>query len=44
MLTVKGRILAIRLLEKQKKNPELAKRLGISIKIVDKNEESLISR
>lgn len=30
------RVLALRLLEKQKKNPELAKQLGIDIKMYDK--------
>ena len=30
-MTVKERVLALRLLEKQKKNPELAKRLGINV-------------
>lgn len=30
-MTVKERILALRLLEKQKKNPELAKKLGINV-------------
>lgn len=35
-MTVKERILALRLLEKQKKNPELAKKLGINIQIKKK--------
>jgi len=34
-LTVKERILVLRLLEKQKKNPEVAKQLGINIKITN---------
>jgi len=38
-LSVRERILALRLLEKQKKNPELAKQLGIDIKIVDVQKE-----
>lgn len=35
-LSVRERILALRLLEKQKKHPELAKQVGIDIKIVEK--------
>ena len=38
-MTVRERVLALRLLEKQKKNPELAKKLGINVKIVNKAEE-----
>lgn len=38
-LTVRQRVLALRLYEKQKKNPELAKQLGIEIKIVEKDEK-----
>ena len=30
-MTVRERILALRLLEKQKKNPELAKKLGVNV-------------
>ncbi len=36
---VRERILALRLLEKQEKNPELAKQLGIDIKIVKNSKE-----
>lgn len=39
-MTVRERVLALRLLEKQKKNPELAKRLGINIKMVAKTEKN----
>lgn len=39
-MTVRERVLALRLLEKQKKNPELAKRLGINIKMVEKTKEN----
>lgn len=33
------RILALRLLEKQKKNPEIAKQIGIEVKMTEKNEK-----
>ena len=35
-MTVKERILVLRLLEKQKKNPELAKKLGINVQMKKK--------
>ena len=38
-LSVRERILALRLLEKQKEKPELAKQLGIDIKMVEKTKE-----
>lgn len=38
-MTAKQRILALKLLEKQKKNPELAKKIGIEIKIKEKVPE-----
>lgn len=38
-LSVRERILALRLLEKQKEKPELAKQLGIDIIMVKKAEE-----
>lgn len=38
-MTVKERVLALRLLEKQRKNPELAKQLGINVKVVTKAKE-----
>lgn len=34
-MTAKERVLALRLLEKQKKNPILAKKLGIEIQIIE---------
>lgn len=36
VLTVKERILALRLLEKQKKKPEIAKQVGIKITMKEK--------
>lgn len=39
-LSVKTRILALRLFEKQKANPQLAKRLGIEIKIIQNLKRS----
>lgn len=38
-MTVRERVLALRLLEKQRKNPELAKQLGINVKVVTKTKE-----
>lgn len=38
-MSVKQRILALRLLEKQKKNPELAKKLGINVQMKKKGED-----
>ena len=38
-MTVRERILALRLLEKQKKNPELAKQLGINVCMKKKGKE-----
>lgn len=38
ILSVRERILALRLLEKQKKNPEIAKQLGIEIKMTEKTK------
>lgn len=35
----KSRILALKLLEKQKKNPEYAKQIGIEVKIKNKEKE-----
>lgn len=37
-MSVKSRLLALKLLEKQKKNPEYAKQIGIEVKII-KNEK-----
>ena len=42
-LSVKTRILALRLLEKQKANPQVAKQLGVEIKIrenLKRNEQN----
>ena len=38
-LSVRERILALRLLNKQKEKPELAKQLGIDIKMIEKTKE-----
>ena len=38
-MSVRERILALRLLEKQKKNPEIAKQIGIEVKMTDNNEK-----
>lgn len=38
-MTVRERILTLRLYEKQQKNPELAKQLGIKVKIKEKTKE-----
>ena len=35
-MCVRERILALRLLEKQKKNPDIAKRIGIEIQMKEK--------
>lgn len=37
-MNVRERILALRLLEKQNKNPELAKELGIKVEVKEKNQ------
>ena len=39
-MTARERILAIRLLEKQEKNPEYAKQIGIRIDIVKKEHKT----
>lgn len=36
-MTVRERILALRLLEKQERNPEYAKRIGIQVSMVKKD-------
>ncbi len=36
-MTVRERILAIKLLEKQEKNPEYAKQIGIQVSMVQNN-------
>lgn len=39
-MTVRERILAIRLLEKQECSPDYAKRIGIQVRIVKKNSNN----
>ena len=39
ILSARERILALRLLEKQKKNPKIAKQIGIEVKMTEKNEK-----
>ena len=39
-MTVKQRILALKLLEKQKNNPELFKKMGFEIKIKEKETKN----
>ena len=38
ILSARERILALRLLEKQKKNPEIAKQIGIEVKMTEKTK------
>ena len=38
-MSARERILALRLLEKQKKNPEIAKQIGIEVKMTENNEK-----
>ena len=38
-MSVRERILALRLLEKQKKNPEIAKQIGIEVKMTEKKRK-----
>ena len=38
-MSVKSRLLALNLLEKQKHNPEYAKQIGIEVKVVEKEKE-----
>ena len=40
-MTVRERILAIRLLEKQERNPEYAKRIGIQVQILKKDPKKM---
>lgn len=37
-MSVKSRLLALKLLEKQERNPEYAKQIGIEVNVVNKNE------
>ena len=39
-MSVRERILAIKLMEMQEKNPEYAERLGIKVKMEDKGEDN----
>lgn len=38
-MSVRERVLALRLLERQKKNPEIAKQIGIEVKMTEKSEK-----
>ena len=38
-MTARQRILALKLLEKQKKNPDFAKKIGVEVKIKEKVKE-----
>lgn len=38
-MSVKARLLALKLLEKQNQNPEYAKQIGIEVKVVEKEKE-----
>lgn len=40
-MTTRERILAIRLLEKQKRNPEYTKQIGIQVQLVNKNSKDM---
>ena len=40
-MTVRERILAIKLLEKQEKNPEYAKQIGIQVSMVKKDLKTM---
>lgn len=37
-MSVKTRLLALKLLEKQKRNPEYAKQIGIEVNVVNKKD------
>lgn len=39
-MTVREKILALRLLEKQNREPEFARRIGVEIKIIDNKKNS----
>lgn len=43
-VTARERILSIKLLEKQEKNPEYAKKIGIQVRMVKKNPEMMEKR
>jgi len=38
IMTAKQRVLALKYLEKQKKNPDFAKKIGVEIKIKEKED------
>ena len=38
-MTVRARILALKLLEKQEHNPDYAERIGIQVSIISKNSD-----
>ena len=38
IMTAKQRVLALKYLEKQKKNPDIAKKIGVEIKIKEKED------
>ena len=38
-MTTKQRVLALKYLEKQKRNPNFAKKIGVEIKIKEKDEK-----
>lgn len=38
-MSVKARLLALKLLEKQKRNPDYSKKIGIEVKVVEKEKE-----
>lgn len=39
IMTAKQRVLALKYLEKQKRNPNFAKKIGVEIKIKEKDEK-----
>lgn len=42
-MTVKEKILALRLFEKQKKEPELARRVGINVRVIENKKPITIN-
>lgn len=43
-MSVKTRLLALKLLEKQERHPEFAKKIGVKVDVVNKQEHKLISK
>lgn len=43
-MSVKTRLLALKLLEKQKRNPEYAKQIGIEVNVVNKKDIKKITK